>query len=61
MITSLKKIKNLNRADLKEINGGAIPPVNCNFLCGGAGGVVSNTPGVGDVCTPDRKLCCICY
>jgi hypothetical protein len=60
MLKNVLKIKSLTRADLKEINGGARPPVNCTFLCGG-GGVPSNTPGVGDVCTPDRSLCCICF
>lgn len=61
MITNVQKIKSLSRADLRQINGGVRPPVpNCDFLCGGGGGVVSNTPGVGDVCTPDRRLCCIC-
>ncbi|MBK1895874.1 hypothetical protein [Chryseobacterium paridis] len=60
MIKNLQKMRSLSRTDLKQVNGGARPIVNCNFLCGGAGGVVSNTPGVGDVCTPDRRLCCIC-
>lgn len=60
MIKNVQKIKSLSRANLKEINGGIGPVANCNFLCGGAGGVVSNNPGMGDVCTPDRKLCCFC-
>ncbi|PWN62560.1 hypothetical protein [Chryseobacterium viscerum] len=61
MINKFSKTKNLNRSALKKINGGGnILPVNCNRLCGGAGGVISNTPGVGDVCSPDRKICCIC-
>ncbi|ASK32603.1 hypothetical protein CEY12_22060 [Chryseobacterium sp. T16E-39] len=60
MFKNVQKIKSLGRADLKKIDGGIRPIVNCNVLCGGGGGVVSNTPGVGDVCTPDRRLCCIC-
>ena len=61
MKTNFLKTKNLNRSELKKINGGRRPPVaNCFTLCGPAGGVISNTPGVGDVCSPDRKICCIC-
>ncbi|MBB6329501.1 hypothetical protein HNP24_000451 [Chryseobacterium sediminis] len=61
MINNFSKTKKLNRSALKEINGGGKTlPVNCNTLCGPAGGVISNTPGVGDVCSPDRKICCIC-
>ncbi|NML70911.1 hypothetical protein HHL23_14070 [Chryseobacterium sp. RP-3-3] len=56
------KTKNLNRSALKEIVGaGKVPVVNCFTLCGPGGGVISNTPGVGDACSPDRKICCICY
>ncbi|MDC8100896.1 hypothetical protein [Chryseobacterium rhizosphaerae] len=55
-------MKSLNRSALKKIDGGARPLiVNCYTLCGPAGGVISNTPGVGDACSPDRKICCICY
>ncbi|WP_223607498.1 hypothetical protein [Chryseobacterium sp. OSA05B] len=62
MKTSFLKTKNLKRSALKEINGGVRPPiVNCFTLCGPGGGVISNTPGVGDACSPDRKVCCICY
>ena len=62
MNKNLLKTKNLNRSALKEINGGArFPPVNCFTLCGGAGGVISGTPGVGDACNKDRTICCICY
>ncbi|MGR3853918.1 hypothetical protein [Chryseobacterium indologenes] len=62
MKTHFSKTNNLNRSALKEINGGGKPlPVNCNTLCFPAGGVLSNTPGVGDACSPDRKICCICY
>ncbi len=62
MKTNFSKTKNLNRSALKEINGGGKTlPVNCNTLCWPAGGVISNTPGVGDACSPDRKICCICY
>jgi len=61
MKTNFSKTKNLNRAALKNINGGLRPIiVNCFTLCGPAGGVISNTPGVGDACSPDRKVCCIC-
>ncbi|MEJ5051662.1 hypothetical protein WH221_17670 [Chryseobacterium culicis] len=61
MINNFSKTKSLNRLALKKINaGGNTLPVNCNRLCGNAGGVISNTPGVGDVCSPDRKICCIC-
>ncbi|PTT28002.1 hypothetical protein DBR28_17070 [Chryseobacterium sp. HMWF028] len=61
MINNFFKTKNLNRSALKEISGGGkILPVNCNTLCGPVGGVISNTPGVGDVCSSDRKICCIC-
>ncbi|CAD0225150.1 hypothetical protein KYG33_22315 [Chryseobacterium sp. D764] len=61
MKTNFSKTKNLNRAALKNINGGLRPLiVNCFTLCGPAGGVISNTPGVGDACSPDRKVCCIC-
>lgn len=56
------KTKQLNRSALKEITGAdKVPVVNCFTLCGPGGGVISNTPGVGDACTPDRKICCICY
>jgi len=58
---NLLRTKNLKRSALKKINGGIRPVVNCYTLCGPAGGVMSNTPGVGDACTPDRILCCICY
>ncbi|CAI8861999.1 hypothetical protein [Chryseobacterium sp. IT-36CA2] len=62
MKTNFSKTKNLNRSALKEISGGGKTlPVNCNTLCWPAGGVISNTPGVGDACSPDRKICCICY
>ncbi|MDQ0594675.1 hypothetical protein QFZ37_003044 [Chryseobacterium ginsenosidimutans] len=60
MIDKIQKIKSLSRTDIKRISGGIVPPASCNLLCGGAGGVVSNTPGKGDICTPDRSLCCIC-
>ncbi|MGN7706665.1 hypothetical protein [Chryseobacterium sp. JV274] len=61
MTKNFSKTKNLNRAALKNINGGLRPLiVNCFTLCGPAGGVISNTPGVGDACSPDRKVCCIC-
>ncbi|WP_223600290.1 hypothetical protein [Chryseobacterium sp. GVT01B] len=61
MKTNFSKTKKLTRSELKEVSGGIafIPP--CSILCGPAGGVISNTPGVGDVCSPDRKVCCICY
>ncbi|WP_312299494.1 hypothetical protein [Chryseobacterium sp.] len=62
MTKNFLKTKNLNRSALKKIEGGLRPPlVNCFTLCGPAGGVISNTPGVGDACSPDRKICCICY
>ncbi|PQA95153.1 hypothetical protein B0A69_06825 [Chryseobacterium shigense] len=56
------KTKNLSRSALKEISGGVkIPVVNCLTLCGPGGGVISNRPGIGDACNPDRTICCICY
>ncbi|HCA06428.1 MAG TPA: hypothetical protein DEO71_04470 [Chryseobacterium sp.] len=62
MTKDFLKTKNLTRSALKEIIGGVRPPiVNCFTLCGPGGGVISNTPGVGDACSPDRKVCCICY
>ena len=62
MTKDFLKTKNLTRSALKEITGGVRPPiVNCFTLCGPGGGVISNTPGVGDACSPDRKVCCICY
>ncbi|WP_080778703.1 hypothetical protein [Chryseobacterium phocaeense] len=54
------KTKRLNRSALKEINGGVRIPT-CSILCGPAGGVISNRPGIGDACNPDRSICCICY
>ena len=61
MKTNFSKTKKLNRSELKEVNGGVASLPVCSILCGPAGGVISNTPGVGDVCTSDRKICCICY
>ena len=58
---NILKAKKLNRSVLKDINGGVREPVvNCYTLCGEAGGVVSSHPGRGDMCTPDRSLCCYC-
>lgn len=62
MTKDFLKTKNLNRSALKAISGGGkVPVVNCFTLCGSGGGVISNTPGVGDACNPDRTICCICY
>ncbi|KFF26341.1 hypothetical protein [Chryseobacterium vrystaatense] len=62
MTKNFLKSKNLNRSALKQISGGGkVPVVNCNSLCGPGGGVISNRPGVGDACNPDRSICCICY
>ncbi|MDQ0780939.1 hypothetical protein [Chryseobacterium sp. W4I1] len=62
MTKDLLTTKNLNRSALKQISGsGKIPPVNCFTLCGPGGGVISNRPGIGDACNPDRTICCICY
>lgn len=56
------KTKNLKRSALKEIRGaGKVPVANCFTLCGPGGGVISNRPGIGDACNPDRSVCCICY
>lgn len=55
------KTKKLNRSALKEISGGAARIPVCSILCGPAGGVISNRPGIGDACNPDRSICCICY
>nr|WP_315029713.1 hypothetical protein [uncultured Chryseobacterium sp.] len=57
---SLKKTA-LNRAELKQINGGIAPLNPCNILCGPGGGVISTRPGIGDACNSDRSVCCICY
>ncbi|MDR2238307.1 MAG: hypothetical protein LBE92_19455 [Chryseobacterium sp.] len=55
------KAGKLSRAALKKISGGErVIIVNCYTLCGEAGGVVSGHPGRGDMCTPDRSLCCYC-
>ncbi|UHO36852.1 hypothetical protein H5J24_13670 [Chryseobacterium capnotolerans] len=61
MNKNIFRAQKLNRVTLKEIKGGGkvIVP-NCYTLCGEAGGVVSNHPGIGDMCTPDRSLCCYC-
>ncbi|REC46468.1 hypothetical protein [Chryseobacterium pennipullorum] len=60
MKKTILKSKNLNRTELRQINGGiAINP--CSILCGPGGGVISTRPGIGDACNPDRSVCCICY
>ncbi|WP_131368689.1 hypothetical protein [Chryseobacterium luteum] len=62
MTTKFLKTKNLNRSALKKINGaGKVLVVNCFTLCGPGGGVISNRPGMGDACNPDRSICCVCY
>ncbi|KMQ63155.1 hypothetical protein ACM46_14555 [Chryseobacterium angstadtii] len=62
MTKNFLKTKILNRSALKEINGGTkVLPVNCFTLCGPAGGVISNKPGRGDACNPDRSICCFCH
>lgn len=61
MTKSFLKTKNLKRSVLKEIKGsGKVIVPNCFTLCGEAGGVVSGHPGFGDICTPDKSLCCYC-
>ncbi|MDR6920378.1 MULTISPECIES: hypothetical protein [Chryseobacterium] len=61
MNKNIFKAQKLGRPALKEISGGGkVIVVNCYTLCGEAGGVVSNHPGRGDMCTPDRSLCCYC-
>ncbi|MET3037023.1 hypothetical protein ABXT08_13015 [Chryseobacterium sp. NRRL B-14859] len=55
------KTRNLNRSELRQINGGVVALPACTILCGPAGGVISTKPGIGDVCNSDRSICCICY
>ena len=68
----MKNLKNLKNFEIvssnaqKSIFGGVIPPyVNptiglCDRLCGEGGGVLSNTPGKGDVCLQGTSTCCYC-
>ena len=56
-LKNLKKIEILSKNAQKSISGG-IPL--CVILCGEAGGVISNTPGRGDVCQPGTTVCCYC-
>ena len=53
----IKKHQNDLKNAQKSISGG-IPL--CVILCGEAGGVISNTPGRGDVCQPGTTVCCYC-
>jgi hypothetical protein len=56
-LKNLKNIEILSKNAQKSISGGI--PI-CSILCGGAGGIISNTPGVGDVCQPGTSICCYC-
>lgn len=65
-LKNLKNIEIVTNAAQKLIFGGVkLPYVNptiglCDRLCGEAGGVLSNTPGRGDVCLQGTSTCCYC-
>lgn len=64
-LKNLKNIETLSKDAQKSIFGGGPPYVNptiglCDRLCGEAGGVLSNTPGRGDVCLAGTSTCCYC-
>jgi len=65
-LKNLKSIEILSKNAQKSIFGNGLPPyVNptiglCDRLCGEAGGVLSNTPGRGDVCLQGTSTCCYC-
>ncbi|PWJ97295.1 hypothetical protein BC749_10791 [Flavobacterium araucananum] len=64
-LKNLKNIEILTKDVQKFIIGGGLPYVNptiglCDRLCGEAGGVLSNTPGRGDVCLAGTSTCCYC-
>ncbi|MBF4515906.1 hypothetical protein IRZ71_06115 [Flavobacterium sp. ANB] len=59
-LKNLKNIEILSKNAQKSIFGG-VPKLDiCGILCGEAGGVISNTPGRGDVCQPGTSVCCYC-
>ncbi|MCA1919549.1 MAG: hypothetical protein LDL38_09135 [Flavobacterium piscis] len=64
-LKNLKNVEILSKNAQKSIFGGGLPYVNptiglCDRLCGEAGGVISNTPGRGDVCLAGTSTCCYC-
>jgi len=65
ILKNLKNIEILSKSAQKSISGNGLPYVNptiglCDRLCGEAGGVISNTPGRGDVCLAGTSTCCYC-
>nr|WP_199002400.1 hypothetical protein [Flavobacterium sp. ASV13] len=64
-LKNLKNIEILSKNAQKLMIGGVLPYVNptiglCDRLCGEAGGIISNTPGRGDVCLTGTSTCCYC-